>query len=168
MKEKTGNLMAVDEGIIVHGCNAQGVMGAGVAAAVRKTHPGAFEVYRLAYEKAHADGQPDLALGRVVWFTASQTPKKLAVANAITQRYFGGDRKVRYVDYDAVRTAFQNVARIARQHALPVHYPLIGAGLANGDWSVIAEIIDQELEGIDHTLWTLPGMPPPARRRKGP
>jgi hypothetical protein len=31
-------------------------------------------------------------------------------------------------------------------------YPKIGAGLAKGDWSIIASIIEEELAGEDHTL----------------
>lgn len=168
MTHQEGNLLAVKEGILVHGCNAQGVMGAGVAAAVRKTHPGAYEVYAKAYRQARHAGKPDLPLGEVIWFVASKDPPRLAIANGITQRYFGADPAVRYVDYDAVRQVFRTVAAVARRHQLPVHYPLIGAGLAKGDWSVIAHIIDEELEGLSHTLWTLPGMPPPARRPRAP
>jgi hypothetical protein len=33
-----------------------------------------------------------------------------------------------------------------------IGYPLIGAGLAGGDWKVIESIIQQELDGEDHTL----------------
>jgi O-acetyl-ADP-ribose deacetylase (regulator of RNase III) len=33
-----------------------------------------------------------------------------------------------------------------------IGYPRIGAGLAGGDWTVIAQIIDEELSGEDHTL----------------
>ena len=33
-----------------------------------------------------------------------------------------------------------------------IGYPLIGAGLAKGDWQVISKIIDTELAGTDHTL----------------
>jgi hypothetical protein len=33
-----------------------------------------------------------------------------------------------------------------------IGYPKIGAGLARGDWSVIAPIIDEQLAGEDHTL----------------
>jgi len=31
-------------------------------------------------------------------------------------------------------------------------YPKIGAGLAKGDWSIVAAIIDEVLEHKDHTL----------------
>jgi len=33
-----------------------------------------------------------------------------------------------------------------------IAYPMIGAGLAKGDWSIIASIIEEELAGEDHTL----------------
>lgn len=33
-----------------------------------------------------------------------------------------------------------------------IAYPKIGAGLARGDWSKIAAIIDEELTGETHTL----------------
>lgn len=163
MAHRSGNLLSVQEGIIVHGCNAQGVMGSGVAAAVRETYPGAYDAYRDLYEKARAQGLKDLPLGRIAWFRVSESPK-LAIANAITQQYYGRDPNVRYVSYEALEEAFGRIAKVAREHSLPVHYPLIGAGLANGDWSTIADIIDRQLEGVKHTLWTLPGMSPPSRR----
>jgi len=31
-------------------------------------------------------------------------------------------------------------------------YPAIGAGLAGGNWEVISQIIEEELDGEDHTL----------------
>jgi hypothetical protein len=33
-----------------------------------------------------------------------------------------------------------------------IAYPLIGAGLAGGNWSIISAIIDEERAGLDHTL----------------
>jgi len=47
----------------------------------------------------------------------------------------------------AVKRSFTG-ARIA--------YPRIGAGLARGDWSRIASIIDEALADEDHTLVQLP------------
>ena len=166
MEELVGNLLAVKHGIIVHGCNAQGVMGSGVAAEVRKLYPEAYETYHRAYKKRINETGKSLELGRVVWFTASKEEPKLAIANAITQEFYGRDPNVVYVSYEAIRTAFRRIGEVAREHQLPVHYPLIGAGLANGDWTVIADIIDQELKGVEHTVWTLPGFPKPPSRNK--
>ena len=166
MQERVGNLMNVKEGILVHGCNAQGVMGSGVAALIREAYPGAYDVYKAAYDKRKAETGKTLQLGRVIWHTVSKEPK-FAIANAITQEFYGRDPNVVYVSYPAVETAFKKIGEIAREHGLQVHYPLIGAGLANGNWATIAEIIDTQLEGVEHTVWTLPGMPKPSRA-KGP
>ena len=54
------------------------------------------------------------------------------------------------VDYDAVRSVMRRIAEAYSGHV--IGYPRIGAGLARGDWSTIAAIIDEELEGEAHTL----------------
>ena len=43
---KNGDLLNVTEGIILHGCNGQGVMGAGVAKAIKMKYPEAFTAYK--------------------------------------------------------------------------------------------------------------------------
>jgi O-acetyl-ADP-ribose deacetylase (regulator of RNase III) len=144
-KEIIGSLLDVKEGILVHGCNAQGVMGSGIAKAIKDTYPQAFAAYRETYEKE------GLHVGQVIWARISETPR-LAVANAITQKFYGRDPTVRYVDYDAVKVAFEKIAVVAKKHGLTVHYPRIGAGLGNGDWSVLSGIINQALAGVEHTL----------------
>lgn len=156
MRQMTGNLLEVKEGILVQGCNAQGVMGSGVAAAIRAKWPGVYDTYRRAYEKRKAESGQTLELGRVIWHTISREPK-LTIANAITQEFYGRDPNVVYANYEAIGKAFERVGEIARQHQLEVHYPLIGAGLANGDWNIISSIIEDKLQGVEHTLWTLPG-----------
>jgi hypothetical protein len=42
---KQGDLLDCIEKVIVHGCNAQGVMGSGVALAIRKKYPDAARAY---------------------------------------------------------------------------------------------------------------------------
>ena len=160
MNEREGSLLDVTHGLIVHGCNAQGVMGSGVAKAVRDRYPQAFSDYRAAFD---AGG---LSLGQVVWTVVNPNPaSRLAIANGITQRFYGRDPSVRYVDEAAVQTVFETVGAIARTHGLTVHYPKIGAGLGNGDWSRLYPIIQRALEGVDHTLW-VPAPPLPKARPK--
>lgn len=149
MNEHLGNLLDVTEGIIVHGCNARGVMGAGVAKAVRARYPQAYADYRKAFEST------GLKVGQTIWTRISMSPK-LAIANAITQQDYGRNPMVRYVDYNALRQCFEEVGQVARKHQLSVHYPRVGAALGGGEWSVIAPIIEQALQGVDHHLWTLP------------
>ncbi len=134
IKYVKGDLMKASEKIIIHGCNAMGVMGSGVAYLIRRDFPGAYKVYRDHYE-AHG-----LRLGEVVW---AKTRGKI-IGNAITQGKFGRDGD-RYVDYDAVRSVIRVVNQVCvncYEHSVAL--PKIGAGLGGGDWNVISEIIEQE------------------------
>lgn len=152
IQEHHGDVLAVPEGIVVHGCNARGVMGAGVAAAVRKRYPAAWEAYRNAWQ---ARG---LSVGEIVAVrvSAPDAPAKFIV-NAVTQRDYGSDKHRVYVDYDAVEAAFQAVRDLALEHALAVHFPLIGCGLANGQWALVAERIERALgPDVSAHLWRWP------------
>lgn len=134
-------------GIIVHGCNAMGVMGSGVAKAIRKKFPFAYKAYK--------DYQEMWGL-RVGTIIVAHQPCGVVVVNAITQERYGNDGK-QYVSYEAVKSCFASVALLAKRLAkygdATVNYPLIGAGLGGGSWEVIEQIINTELAGLDHRLW---------------
>jgi O-acetyl-ADP-ribose deacetylase (regulator of RNase III) len=53
-------------------------------------------------------------------------------------------------DYEAMASTMNEVKR--RFGGKRIGYPLIGAGLAGGDWSIIASIINRALDGETHTL----------------
>lgn len=153
IKQVKGSALSPRNGIIVHGCNAQGVMGSGFADTLRKTYPGAYRIYRQAYEK---DG---LHLGEVHYYRhpIELDGSQVIIANAITQQYYGRDKSVVYVDYPAVSKCFESVAKLARVTGLPVHFPLVGCGLANGQWNEVSSRIEQALgPDIDKTLWIYP------------
>lgn len=132
-----GDALSPETGIIVHGCNCQGVMGAGIAAQVVKRFPTAYEVYRKQYES-----ELGLGLGEITF--AEVAPFKFIV-NANTQFSCGGDK--RYVDYEAVAKCFEKVKALAEiieesnGRSLDIIFPKIGAGLAGGNWTIIETII---------------------------
>lgn len=130
--------------VIVHGCNAQGVMGSGVARIVRNDFPAAY------YEYVRKHDEVGLQLGEII--PVSVLPGR-TIINAITQEFYGPGPQ-RYVDYDAVREAFRRTKVYALENGVEtINYPKIGAGLGGGLWSVIAPIIDEELNGLNHFLW---------------
>lgn len=145
IKQQRGNLFSVKQGHIVHGCNAQGVMGSGVALGVKNLYPGAYESYRIIHETQ------GLVLGQAYPWQASTD---LLIWNAITQHGFGSGR--RYVSYDAIQTCFEEINRIAldrRDEIAPhIHIPLIGAGRAGGNWDIISAIIENTVD-VSVTLW---------------
>lgn len=137
-----GDLLTA-KGIIVHGCNAQGVMGSGVALAIKNKWPEVFRAYKIHEDKA------GLALGTISWVPVAED---VIVVNGITQEFYGRDGK-HYVDEEAVRGVFQRVRKLAVQVKMSVNFPLIGCGLGGGDWTVISKIIEEELPGIEKFLW---------------
>lgn len=151
LEYKIGNLLDVTKGHIVHGCNAQGVMGSGVAAAIKDKYPAVFEGYRQQYEEL------GLVLGDARGFVVGDG---LVVWNAITQQNYGNPEDKRHVSYDAIAECFEIINRDAAviEKMLNVephiHIPLIGAGLGGGKWEIIEKIIEETVT-IPVTVWKL-------------
>lgn len=146
---KIGNILDVGKGVIVHGCNGHGIMGAGLAVQIKNKWPACFQSYSTFCKSAPV--RQDI-LGSVVPFAVPG--KDLVIANCITQLDFGRDKK-KYVSYAAIDRAFREVADMADRLACDVHYPAIGAGLGGGDWSIISEIIDGAFSKHPHIIRTL-------------
>lgn len=131
------DITRVQSGIIVHGCNAQGVMGSGVAKQLRATYPEIFTHYAQHVETKRLLNLP--ALGTIAY---SHVTDDLIIANCITQEYYGRDGR-QYVSYEALETIFHCLSIFKTR---PIHIPyLIGAGLGGGDEKTILEIINKTL-----------------------
>lgn len=152
MKTMKGDILAnVTTGIIVHQCNAQGVMGAGIAKQIKEKWP---QVYKDYKELLSVTGTGIVSLGST---TATDVGDNLTVVSLVAQDGYAsrGERPHRYTSYDALDDGFEYIAGLAKVYRRPVHFPLIGAGLGGGEWSIIEAIIRHRLKGIEHTLWTL-------------
>jgi O-acetyl-ADP-ribose deacetylase (regulator of RNase III) len=149
IQTKVGNLLHVKAGHIVHGCNAQGVMGSGVALGVKQDFPQAYEAYTQVYTK-HG-----LKLGQA--YPVLINPN-LMIWNAVTQNLYG--KGSRMVSYDAVEECFSVVNYFIHEHeadqkqapTMEVHIPLIGSARGGGNWEIIREIIEQTMD-YPVTLW---------------
>jgi O-acetyl-ADP-ribose deacetylase (regulator of RNase III) len=154
INEKQGNVLDIESGIIVHGCNSHGVMGSGIAKEVRARFPRAYQVYTTAYSQALNAGMEGLPLGSVTW--AKVGPAKWIV-NAVTQKDYGRDPGRVYADYQAMYDAFVLIQENISSGDIDirsVNFPLIGCGLANGKWEKVSEIIQLALDPeIEKTLW---------------
>ena len=128
--------------MIVHGANCQCTMGAGIAKAIRATFP---QAYEADLETEVGDREK---LGTISWAKVEGDSGSLIVVNAYTQFHWRGWGVK--VDYEALRLAMREVKR--EFAGSRIGYPRIGAGLAGGDWAKIEAIIDEELNGEDHTL----------------
>ncbi len=133
---------------IAHGCNAQGVMGSGVALAIKKRFPWAFEKYH-----------------QTIMYAASRTnvgdcipatnETGVWVFNLITQEFYGRDTTIRYMSYDGLERSLKAMRREFECCCLPkiIAMPKIGSGLGNGDWLICETIILRTLQDFDITIY---------------
>lgn len=128
--------------IIIHGCNCFCTMGAGIAKSFKSEFPEAFKA-DLTTEKGDKS-----KLGSFTHATTIRSGHAITVINAYTQFNYNG--KGIKADYDAIRNVFKELK--LKFSGKRFGFPLIGAGLAGGDWKVISEIISEELQGEDFTL----------------
>lgn len=127
---------------IGHGCNCQGVMGSGVAKAIREKFPKAYSRYRSSYENANYK----LHLGDIHFVNCNGK----IIINMMTQDNYGRDGH-KYVSYDAIHECFSFLDRMSKDRRMShedIAIPKIGAGLGGGDWNVIAAIINSVTPNI--------------------
>jgi O-acetyl-ADP-ribose deacetylase (regulator of RNase III) len=132
-----GNITDITFGFVCHQVNCQGVMGAGVALAIRKKWPVVYNEYIIAHTKYQ------LWLGNTIFVNVTPT---LCVANLCGQDRYG--RTGVYTNYEALHRAIHYVSetrtaaveKVSMQ--IPVYFPNgMGCRLAGGDWNVVIQII---------------------------
>lgn len=141
-----GDLFSTEHKYIVHGCNAQGVMGKGVAKLVRELYPQAYEDYRTKWLRNSA-----LIVGSVHFVDCGSK----TIINAITQKTFAKayNDPTRYVSYDAIVECMSTINKTIPGHALAM--PRIGAQLGGGKWEIIERIVETELTDVQPVVYTL-------------
>ncbi|MBS0241501.1 MAG: macro domain-containing protein [Proteobacteria bacterium] len=150
MRTVEGDLIALGRSgafdVIVHGCNTMHVMGAGLAAQIRRQFPAAYEA-----DLATAYADP-AKLGTCSFARIETAPgRSLVVVNAYTQLEPSTGEPGRVdVDYEAVRRALLHIK--ADYTGLRIGLPQIGAGLAGGDWPRIRSIIAETLAAENVTI----------------
>jgi O-acetyl-ADP-ribose deacetylase (regulator of RNase III) len=159
-----GDLIAGEEVLIVHGCNARGRYASGIAGVIRERLPFAYHAYRDAFDDTNAD----FNLGEVIWgFDIRNDARPRIVGNMITQDEYGRQPGRVYVDYDAVTAALRNVNHFVSQSQdgtlvletigaiQRVGLPLVGCGLGGGSWQKVAHIIESESRCFEPVVYTL-------------
>lgn len=146
MKTISGDLiklaLAGEFDVIVHGCNCFHAMGAGIARAISAQFPEAFDADK-ATEYGASSKPGTISSAQIIRGDA-----RFTVVNAYTQFQWRGQGQK--ADYEAIQSCFERIAD--RFPTARIGYPMIGAGLAGGDWSIIEASISKALSGLNHTL----------------
>jgi O-acetyl-ADP-ribose deacetylase (regulator of RNase III) len=130
--------------LIAHGCNCFATMGAGIAKTIKANFPEAFR----ADKKYRA--RPSQRLGNMTVAVTNNNvnDKPLIVANLYTQFMPGPD-----YNYTAIAQSFINLTRAYKGSEIKrIGIPLIGCGIAGGDWKMVKRIVKSELKDFDVTV----------------
>lgn len=157
ISEINGNLITLAKSgrytEIAHGCNCFCVMGAGIAPQIARAFPEAEAADNLTIR---GDKSKMGTFSRGV--SKLNSGEDLTIFNLYTQHGTWGRRKGEIdLHYDSLEVAFAKANYIiARQHPKRttqlMGIPMIGAGLAGGDWGRIEEIINRVTPNIDIEL----------------
>lgn len=157
--------------VIIHGCNCGCNMGAGIAKAIAEEFPEAY----------HADlATPKFDKGKLgtysyadIWVDVDTPdgPDRIflgRIINAYTQFHWrsAGAGGKPLCDYEALRKVFMSLKKDLGGKGLRFGLPAIGAARAGGDWSIISQIIDEELHDEDVTFVEFNGVDPKGDYRK--
>lgn len=143
----SGNLLDAKEDYICHQVNCQGVMGSGVAKAIRYKWPEVFTEY-----KSYIDMHFDTPLGSVCY--ASINNSNQVVANMFAQSSYGYDGK-RYTSYDAFCNCLSVMSRdIPKSKTIAFPYK-IGSDRGGANWNIIYTMICEILGDWDITIYKL-------------
>lgn len=132
--------------VMVHGCNCWCQMGSGIAKQVRAECPEAYMTDQMT-------NAGDMAkLGTLTYATIEPKQGRDAefiCVNLYSQYNYGKDGK-QYLDYKALERGLIRLKGLFSDKRIGL--PLIGAGLAGGDWKVIEKIIERILGDCDVTI----------------
>lgn len=133
MKMIDGDILDIDDGIIIHQANCMKLAGTGIALQIRNKFP---EFYR--------DLQNDKpALGNVL-LTFPATAPKLTIISIYSQLSVG--RHTPQTNYESFAECLLKVAAFAAQKKKQVYIPYrIGCGAGGGNWDKVSALINELL-----------------------
>lgn len=146
---KVGDALKASEGAFVHGCNAQGIMGSGIAKQFKTLYPRSFENYKRVIRDCEM-----INISPMGMLGVDNADGKMIIC-AITQEFYGKDGS-RYVSYDAIADAMQKINGFLREFDVKdIAMPRIGAGLGGGNWNIISSIIEECLTDVQPVVYDL-------------
>lgn len=139
-----GDVLKAEQPIICHAVNCQGVMGGGVALAIKNKYPRVFQEYVRRCRAA------ETARGLLGLVTETVCEDGKLIVNMFTQCGFG--RGIMHTDYDALKSCLEKLAKF---------YPLLDkampygicCGLGGGDWKAVERILEHYDRSTNNNLY---------------
>lgn len=132
--------------VVMHNCNCQNTMGAGVAKVIATAWP---EFYSADLKTEKGD---KTKLGRFSTATVERHGRVFTGVNLYGQYRYGSPKVSTNFDIDAFEQALTSLADLFYGQDVIFVFPPMGAVLAGGNWRDIAEVITRVLKGHDLRL----------------
>lgn len=153
-KIQVGNVFSTRSRVIVHGVNCLGVMGAGIAAQIRRNFPKAHNEYLKFINEHRIKQESPLGKSQFVDVGCGNY-----IVNAFTQEKTAKKQGEIAISYSAILTAMEEIKETC--YCLGINriaMPKIGSDLGGGDWNIIRSIINSVFDGsqVEVTVYVLP------------
>lgn len=154
IKYLKGNLLKAPQPLIAHQVNCQGVMGSGVAKAIKESFP----VVYLSYRKKVLDFKVETGLDTGFLLGDVQF---VDLGDQVYCNVFSQDnympRTECHTNYGAMEKAFRTMKEEYPGKDLAI--PKIGCGLGGGDWNKVTEILGTVFDDRDVYVYELDSEP---------
>jgi len=155
---KKQNMLIETSGLLCHGVNCLGVMGAGIAFHIKEKFPVAYKNYKRLVDDNRTEGKSNTMepakglLGKVQWVKITND---LYIVNCFTQVSVGFDDGPP-ADAKAVESCLSEVYETAHLGGLTIKLPQIGCGLGGLSWEgdvvPILKRLDKKYNGEVETI----------------
>lgn len=136
------DVTTITHGVVAHGCNCQGKMGAGVALAVKNRWPRAYNDYVEAVKSVRENRERLLGHCQIVPITETEW-SRLYVANCFTQLHYGRLNQ-QYASVDAIASSLASAVDVANRFDIPMYMTKIGCSLGGLDWDTqVYQVVEQ-------------------------
>lgn len=150
----TGDLVELIESeenkskIICHICNDLGAWGGGFTAALDRKWPDVGMQYRMWARSENGS----FGLGKIQLLVAD---KGIFVLNMVAQQGLISRSNPTPINYTDLNQCLEQVAKGIGDDEVEFHMPMIGTGLAGGDWNKILPIIEHNLKDREVYIYKL-------------
>lgn len=161
VREVVGDLLNSDVDVVGHQTNCIGVMGAGIAFAIKRKYPNVFTQYKKLCTEHH-NGKELLGKCQIVSESGNiidvnslnRKDNEKIIANLFGQYSIGSGIETQY---EHLRTALEELKEVGKKHNLWIGLPYkLGCGLAGGDWNVVRKMIEEVFVDYPVTIVKLP------------
>jgi len=142
----TGNILDTKAYAIVNPVNLVGVMGKGLALAIKERYPANFDAYAKACERGH------IGIGKLFCYEEADLHGKRLIINFPTKRHWRNPSEYNYIASGLNALKKTIIAKDTPSIAIPA----LGCGNGGLDWERVKSFIEYWLKDLEAEIYVYP------------